>query len=85
MGIGTVITAFVAKYVFPYGWCWPKALMFGAMLSATDPVAVVALLKEVRKCCITAVARNPCSVLSTAHFSSLVEPPVKASIAAEEV
>jgi len=47
VGIGTVITAFVAKYVFPYGWCWPKALMFGAMLSATDPVAVVALLKEV--------------------------------------
>jgi len=47
VGLGTVMTAVVGKYVFPYGWCWPKALMFGAMLSATDPVAVVALLKEV--------------------------------------
>jgi NhaP-type Na+/H+ or K+/H+ antiporter len=26
---------------------WPNALMLGAILSATDPVAVVALLKEV--------------------------------------
>lgn len=45
--IGTVLTAFFTKFVFPYGWCWPKAFMFGAMISATDPVAVVALLKEV--------------------------------------
>lgn len=28
------------------GWGWPMALMFGAVISATDPVAVVALLKE---------------------------------------
>ncbi len=28
------------------GWGWPVALMFGAVASATDPVAVVALLKE---------------------------------------
>jgi NhaP-type Na+/H+ or K+/H+ antiporter len=27
-------------------WTWPMALMFGAIVSATDPVAVVALLKE---------------------------------------
>lgn len=27
-------------------WNWPLALMFGAIVSATDPVAVVALLKE---------------------------------------
>ncbi len=27
-------------------WGWPVALMFGAVASATDPVAVVALLKE---------------------------------------
>lgn len=27
-------------------WTWPIALMFGAVISATDPVAVVALLKE---------------------------------------
>jgi len=47
VAIGTGFTALVGKFIFPYGWCWPKALMFGAMLSATDPVAVVALLKEV--------------------------------------
>lgn len=28
------------------GWTWPIALMFGAVISATDPVAVVALLKD---------------------------------------
>ena len=28
------------------GWGWPMALMFGAVASATDPVAVVALLKD---------------------------------------
>ncbi len=28
------------------GWEWPIAFMFGAVVSATDPVAVVALLKE---------------------------------------
>lgn len=29
-----------------YTWEWSTALMFGAVISATDPVAVVALLKE---------------------------------------
>ena len=28
------------------GWGWPLALLFGAIVSATDPVAVVALLKD---------------------------------------
>ena len=28
------------------GWGWPMALMFGSVISATAPVAVVALLKE---------------------------------------
>lgn len=27
-------------------WSWPVALMFGALISASDPVAVVAILKE---------------------------------------
>jgi NhaP-type Na+/H+ or K+/H+ antiporter len=34
-------------YFSPYDWTWPQALLFGAMLSATDPVAVVAVLHEV--------------------------------------
>merc|ERR1719446_343969 len=41
--IGTFLTAAFAVYVLPYGWDWPIALVFGSILSATDPVAVVAL------------------------------------------
>jgi NhaP-type Na+/H+ or K+/H+ antiporter/CRP-like cAMP-binding protein len=29
-----------------WGWSWTAALVFGALISATDPVAVVALLRE---------------------------------------
>ena len=39
MGIGHFVPEFS-------GWSWTFALMFGALISATDPVAVVALLKE---------------------------------------
>jgi NhaP-type Na+/H+ or K+/H+ antiporter len=42
--LGTFITATFTHYVFPYGWSWPTTLTFGAIVSATDPVAVVALL-----------------------------------------
>ena len=44
ISIGTI--AVVAVYVFPYHWSWLNALMFGSILSATDPVAVVALLHD---------------------------------------
>jgi NhaP-type Na+/H+ or K+/H+ antiporter len=30
-----------------WAWTWPVALVFGALISATDPVAVVALLRDV--------------------------------------
>lgn len=43
----TLLTALFAKYVLPWDWSWSVCLMFGALISATDPVAVVALLKEV--------------------------------------
>jgi NhaP-type Na+/H+ or K+/H+ antiporter len=33
--------------VFFFSWEWPTAMMFGAILSATDPVAVVALMRDV--------------------------------------
>ena len=33
--------------VLPYRWTWPQSLLFGAIAAATDPVAAVALLKEV--------------------------------------
>ena len=48
--VGTVLTAVLVKYTFPYEWSWTLSLLFGAMFSATDPVAVVAVLKEVRLC-----------------------------------
>ena len=39
-------TAVFARYVFDYGWSWAEALMLGSVLASTDPVAVVALLRE---------------------------------------
>eukprot|EP00980_Cylindrotheca_fusiformis_P029899 scaffold24016_cov117-Cylindrotheca_fusiformis.AAC.1 len=44
---GTALTALVAFYIFPFGWPFNLAMAFGAILSATDPVAVAALLEEV--------------------------------------
>jgi NhaP-type Na+/H+ or K+/H+ antiporter len=44
---GTCLTALVAFYIFPYGWSWNLAMTFGAILSATDPVAVFVMLDDV--------------------------------------
>jgi hypothetical protein len=41
-----VLIATWAVYVFPYGWGWTESFLFGGILSATDPVAVIALMKE---------------------------------------
>ena len=43
---GTALTALVAYYIFPYGWSFDLSMTFGAILSATDPVAVAVLLNE---------------------------------------
>ncbi|KAL3769325.1 hypothetical protein ACHAWO_007524 [Cyclotella atomus] len=43
---GTALTACVAYYLFPYGWSLDLSMTFGAILSATDPVAVAVLLNE---------------------------------------
>ncbi|CAI5517513.1 unnamed protein product [Closterium sp. Naga37s-1] len=47
---GVVITTgflgVICKCVLPYGWSWSTAMLLGSVLSTTDPVAVVALLKE---------------------------------------
>lgn len=44
---GTVLTALVGYYIFPYDWSWNLALTLGSILAATDPVAVSALLNQV--------------------------------------
>ncbi len=46
--LGTALCAAVvsAGLVLTLGWSWPPALAFGALISATDPIAVIALLRE---------------------------------------
>ena len=46
VAISTLLTAGFSMLVFGYDWGPATACTFGAMLSATDPVAVVALLAE---------------------------------------
>jgi len=48
MVVGALITAVLFMGLFPfYGWTFAEAVAFGAMVGATDPVAVVALLRDV--------------------------------------
>eukprot|EP00755_Sulcionema_specki_P013239 Sspe_Gene.53488::Locus_29557_Transcript_3_5_Confidence_0.222_Length_5150::g.53488::m.53488 len=44
--VASGLTALLGVYCFNYDWTWEMSLLFGVTLSATDPVAVVALLKE---------------------------------------
>jgi len=44
--IGTALTAVVGKFLLPYGWEWNTSMLFGSILSATDPVAVVAIFNS---------------------------------------
>ena len=48
--LSTVFTSLVAIYMFDYGWNWYTGLTFGAMLSATDPVAVVRSVTAITCC-----------------------------------
>mmetsp|Transcript_2893 Transcript_2893/g.4440 ORF Transcript_2893/g.4440 Transcript_2893/m.4440 type:complete len:1037 (-) Transcript_2893:411-3521(-) len=43
---GAFAMAALVKLALPYGWDWSLCLIFGVILCATDPVAVVALLKS---------------------------------------
>lgn len=48
--IGAILLGFCLRIILGYGLepeiTWPAAMMMGSILSTTDPVAVVALLKE---------------------------------------
>lgn len=48
--IGTIIAAAVTTAIFYYGLKWPlsAALVFGALISATDPVTVIAAFREMK-------------------------------------
>ena len=53
-GPGLLVSSFLlsilTRYIFPYHWSWTVSMLFGTILSATDPVAIVALLKEIGNC-----------------------------------
>ena len=44
--LSSLLTSCIAKFLFDYKWNWNTSVAFGGMLSATDPVAVVSLLRE---------------------------------------
>ncbi|XP_076900354.1 sodium/hydrogen exchanger 7-like [Bidens hawaiensis] len=50
VGPGVLVSTFLLgsafKLMFPYNWSWKTSLLLGGLLGATDPVAVVAFLKE---------------------------------------
>ncbi|WP_457797196.1 cation:proton antiporter [Methylocystis sp. S23] len=47
-GVGTVVSAAVVAYacVALLGWPLPSALVFGSLIAATDPVAIIAMFKD---------------------------------------
>ncbi|CAF1215389.1 unnamed protein product [Didymodactylos carnosus] len=46
VAIQTVLIGIFSRYALPYKWSWIQSILFGSILSATDPVAVVALLHD---------------------------------------
>lgn len=38
--------AMILYYICPFGWSWYLCVIFGSIVAATDPVAVVAILKD---------------------------------------
>lgn len=64
--LGATLTAIFIKLVLPYDWDWELCFVFGSMVAATDPVAVVALLEEL----VSHYRLCPCVIL--AHFILII-------------
>ncbi|ESO97538.1 hypothetical protein LOTGIDRAFT_152631 [Lottia gigantea] len=47
LALSSLLTCIMAQYLFDYNWGWNIGMLFGSLMSATDPVAVVAILREV--------------------------------------
>lgn len=56
--VASFLTAVLAMNVFDYNWDFQVSLLFGSILSATDPVAVVSLLKDLGKAIISLITWN---------------------------
>lgn len=64
LAVATALSGIMAKMVFvDYHWTWLEAMLFGSIVSATDPVAVVALLNDLGKRCKSQFTSN-CLALS---------------------
>ncbi len=46
VALGIILTAIFVHSILPYGWSWNVSLLLGSIVSATDPVSVVSILKE---------------------------------------
>lgn len=44
-----ILVGLVVKGVLPQKWSWTQSFLFGSIVAATDPVAAVALLREVSR------------------------------------
>ena len=42
----TFLLAACLKHMIPYSWSWDLCLVVGSILCATDPISVIALMKE---------------------------------------
>lgn len=59
LAVATALSGIMAKMVFvDYQWTWLEAMLFGSIVSATDPVAVVALLNDLGKQCKSQFTSN---------------------------
>ena len=63
MALASFLTAIMGKYVFGYGWSWYVALLFGTIISSTDPVAVIAILNSLGKSDFNRTYKNMLTLL----------------------